>query len=341
MTVDVASLKTRIDLVELIGRDVPLRRVASTAGGEWAGPCPFCGGRDRLRVQRRRWWCRRCSSNEHWFDVIEYVRRRDGCTFGEACSSLGASASELDSTSREQSLVAAEPQVEQLPHAGWQTASRLFVERAIQTLWSDRGARARAYLEGRGLRPETLRNWRIGYQPRDAHEPAATWALEGRDLWLPHGIVLPWQIGTDLWTVKVKRPPPLKPPYWAIRGSVPVLFGADMLLPGEVVVLVESELDAILICQETGDAPVVAVGGARRSLGLRALQALLQSSQLLLCYDADVAGDAASEALQQVVRGARRIRPPDGKDPTAYWQAGGDVRSWILAEFDHQEAAWR
>lgn len=37
--------------------------------GEWCGPCPFCGGRDRFRVWDRdsgghpRYWCRRCNSS--------------------------------------------------------------------------------------------------------------------------------------------------------------------------------------------------------------------------------------------------------------------------------------
>ena len=56
------AVKERLDLLELIGRDARLRKVASTRGGEYAGPCPFCGGRDRFRVQPRRgrWWCRGC-----------------------------------------------------------------------------------------------------------------------------------------------------------------------------------------------------------------------------------------------------------------------------------------
>lgn len=42
---DVQSLKRNIDLLELIGRDTRLKQVARTAGGEWAGPCPFCAAR--------------------------------------------------------------------------------------------------------------------------------------------------------------------------------------------------------------------------------------------------------------------------------------------------------
>ena len=43
-----------------------LRRVCSTNGGEWAGPCPLCGGEDRFRVWPTpregypRAWCRQC-----------------------------------------------------------------------------------------------------------------------------------------------------------------------------------------------------------------------------------------------------------------------------------------
>ena len=42
--------QTNINLVELIGRDTVLKKVAATAGGEWHGACPFCGGKLRKRV---------------------------------------------------------------------------------------------------------------------------------------------------------------------------------------------------------------------------------------------------------------------------------------------------
>jgi Zinc-binding domain of primase-helicase len=63
--IDADAIKARVDLVDLAGRDVHLRKVATTRGGEWAGPCPFCGGRDRFRVQPEKglWFCRQCSPN--------------------------------------------------------------------------------------------------------------------------------------------------------------------------------------------------------------------------------------------------------------------------------------
>lgn len=60
----IEEFKAATDLFDLLGGE-RLERQAGTNGGEWAGPCPLCGGRDRLRVWPRceggaRAWCRRC-----------------------------------------------------------------------------------------------------------------------------------------------------------------------------------------------------------------------------------------------------------------------------------------
>src|SRR5918912_568461 len=95
--IDTWAIKQRTYLLGLDGVDTRLKKVASTGGGEYAGPCPFCGGRDRFRVQplRGRWWCRGCSDGPRWQDAIAYVRQREGVGFAEACQRLGASPSEL------------------------------------------------------------------------------------------------------------------------------------------------------------------------------------------------------------------------------------------------------
>lgn len=42
---------SHINLLDLIGTDTTLKRVANTNNGEYHGPCPFCGGKDRFIVQ--------------------------------------------------------------------------------------------------------------------------------------------------------------------------------------------------------------------------------------------------------------------------------------------------
>ncbi len=185
MPVDTAALKQRIDLLALVGRDTRLRKVASTAGGEWAGPCPFCGGRDRFRVQPLLgvWWCRQ-GGGQRWSDAIDYLVRRDGMSFVDACRQLGASRSELDAVRLRAERVANRLGLQRANDvrladdrevsSDWPAAASLFVERTEAALWSASGDRARAYLHQRGLRDHTLRT--SGHDMvsgrRESHPPA-------------------------------------------------------------------------------------------------------------------------------------------------------------------------
>lgn len=77
-------------LLDIIGRDVKLKRAAATGGGEYHGPCPVCGGNDRFRVQPEkgktgRFACRQCEISG---DGIDYLRKVKGLTFQEACKEL-------------------------------------------------------------------------------------------------------------------------------------------------------------------------------------------------------------------------------------------------------------
>jgi DNA primase len=79
-----------MNLLDLLSSDTSLRKVAATYGGEYVGPCPWCGGEDRFRVwpdtDPPRYWCRVC---ERRGDAIQYLRDREGLTFRQACERLG------------------------------------------------------------------------------------------------------------------------------------------------------------------------------------------------------------------------------------------------------------
>src|SRR5437764_15116888 len=79
-----------MNLLDFVTRDTGLRRMASTHGGEYAGPCPFCGGRDRFRVwpnmAQPRYWCRVCRKSG---DAIQYLRDHDNLSFVEARAQVG------------------------------------------------------------------------------------------------------------------------------------------------------------------------------------------------------------------------------------------------------------
>jgi len=92
MAFDTKILKTQApDLLGLVSPLTPLRKIGGSGGGEWSGACPFCGGSDRFSVQpyheEPRWLCRHCTEAK-WKDVIEFVQRRDGINFVDACTLL-------------------------------------------------------------------------------------------------------------------------------------------------------------------------------------------------------------------------------------------------------------
>jgi hypothetical protein len=190
----IESIRVRCDLLALIEQGMPLRRVSSTHGGEWAGPCPFCGGRDRLRVQpaMRRWWCRQCSPDERWHDCIRYVMRRERLTFRRAVALLTGSShsGELSERAIEQPAthrrLIAPPAVahtdsgqfslsapgEMAPfvQSGWQADAAALLARAQAEL--HRNPRALGWLlRARGIRQEMAQAWGLGLLPCDGITP--------------------------------------------------------------------------------------------------------------------------------------------------------------------------
>ncbi len=65
-----------------------LRRTSLSRGGEYHGPCPWCGGTDRFIVwaQNDRYWCRQCQKKG---DAIQLLRDYHGFSFKKACRRLG------------------------------------------------------------------------------------------------------------------------------------------------------------------------------------------------------------------------------------------------------------
>jgi hypothetical protein len=198
--------QSSIDLIQLIGGK--LKRVARTQGGEYAGACPFCGGRDRFRVwpDRGRWWCRVC---ERHGDALSFVQQREGFGFGEALHYLGLQGNEPTWSPAPREPVLPEA-VEPPPHE-WQQAALAFAEQAQAALWGDYD-RPLTWLRGRGFTDATIAAAQIGYQPRDEWVSRAAWGLEPdgdkQNIWLPRGIVIPWFVDGLLWKLFIRRPIP-------------------------------------------------------------------------------------------------------------------------------------
>ena len=123
-----------MNLLDVIGRDTPLKKVASTYGGEYAGPCPWCGGRDRFRVwpdaDRPGYWCRQCGKTG---DAIQYLMDHDSLRFREACARVGRALDEGPLPRPERPLNL--PPLATPPGEAWQAQAQAFVERCEEILW--------------------------------------------------------------------------------------------------------------------------------------------------------------------------------------------------------------
>ena len=311
---DTQAIKANVNLIDLVGRYVTLHKESSS---EMSGPCPKCGGHDRLHVTAGWFFCRQC--HERRGDAIEFVAWLNGLGFQAACGWLAGGATTTPSVKATPRPVVGDGP----PPADWQAKARAILADAEAALWGDVGARARDWLHQRGLADDTLKVWRIGYCPGNG------WY---HDLFVPRGIVVPWLAGDVIWKLNTRRPAGERK-YQAVRGSKSGLFGVDRLTGKADCTIAEGEFDTMLTWQIVGDlADALSLGSATGRLADRWLPCLLHVRRFWVATDADDEGDkAVAHWLELTGERGRRVLPPGGyKDITEAWQAGVDLRAWVM-----------
>jgi DNA primase len=147
----VESIREATDIAAVIGRVVQLTR----AGRSLKGLCPFHREKTpsfHVSVERQTFHCFGCGVGG---DVFSFVMSYHGLSFREALEELASEAGiEL---SRDQS-----PD----PSGRLRGILAEAASHFARTLWSPAGARARAYLSGRGIDDGTGRTLELGYAPQ-------------------------------------------------------------------------------------------------------------------------------------------------------------------------------
>jgi DNA primase len=308
-----------------------LKKVASTGGGEYAGPCPYCGGKDRFRVQPNQkpwglWMCRQCG-NGKWKNAIDFIIQRDGVDFINACKTLGG-----DDLSRINNRVTVKqsPQPAYTPPAAdWQEQAKKAIEKCQANLWSDQGREALNWLRSkRGLKDATIKRFLLGFSP----------GLNVGDLWIPHGVIIPCVVAGEVWYLKVRTNSNHKgEKYKGVKGNrTNSIFNAEDLTSAAPGLFCEGEFDTILAWQELGDVVTpVTFGSAGNLPDLATWGAYLLPVILwLLAYDADDAGKNGAAKVMNLTNRAVLALLPDDMDITDYYQENGDLWSWIRQYLD-------
>jgi hypothetical protein len=214
-------------------------------------------------------------------------------------------------------------------------------------LWSPAGRPGLAELHRRGLRDQTIRRARLGWNPGHIFDEPARWGFTGgRKVSVPKGLIIPWSIGDALWRIRVRRlrpdPDPKGTPYYSPRvypteSAIPypydheALYNAGALTPGKPAIILEGEFDCLSVAQAAGDLVTpVATGSVSGSRRLRWLARLARCSPVLVGFDADVAGDREARYWLQILPEARRWRP-FWEDANRMARDGVDLRAWITA----------
>lgn len=170
--VEIDSIRRTVDLFFLATQNTRLRKTGSIW---YAGPCPFCGGRDRFVLKRTsdgwRWLCRLCSDGKY-LDVVDYVQRRDELNFKEALERLGGRS--FSAFQQRTLVVVTDEHKPELPQDA-ETIQRLTkmayqASKRIDEPEGQLSQRVRAYLRGRGFLPPTLDRALLGaatvYDPK-------------------------------------------------------------------------------------------------------------------------------------------------------------------------------
>jgi DNA primase len=323
---DIQLLLSRVDLPALFEHT---GRMPVGVQGRWLMyRCPCHADRHPslgIAPDRRRWVCfGRCATSGDAINWLEHTLKLDFRQARDELLKLTADVGlrtaicdqALTSNRHLSSVVAAPPPT-------WQHCARHAIDLCEDRLWASSGARARVWLERRGIDSPTARYWRLGFNPA---------ARRIGSLFVPRGIVIPCIERGHVWSLKVRRAAGL-PKYVHVKGSQPALFGVHTLGSHTNALITEGEFDAMLAYRFTGDlSGVVTLGSASARLADTWLTELLPLARMLVAYDADAAGARGADAWSALSSRVKRAVLPDEppvKDITDYYCAGGDIRQWL------------
>jgi DNA primase len=342
------ELRNRISLSGLVGRRVKLTR----RGREHAGLCPFHHEKTPsfyVVDDKNFFHCFGCGAHG---DAIGFVMRADNLDFLEAVEKLAGEAG----------LAVPQATPEEREKAQRQKTLLETIEAAASfyetRLWGPAGGRARDYLQARGLDPDTIRRFRLGWASEDRQtlrralggdfpEPLLLEAglihrpgegepydyFRGRVMF-PIGDRAGRVIAFGGRTIGDTQPKYLNSPDSPLFEKGRVLYGWSVAraAAGDSAdaIVTEGYMDVIALHRAGFPSAVASLGTALTEFQLRELWRL--GPEPILCFDGDAAGQrAAARALRRALpllqpgHSLRFAILPPGEDPDSVIRNSGGV----------------
>ena len=350
------EIKSRIDIVELIGSSVQLKK----AGRNYKGICPFHSEKTPSFVvfpDSQNWRCfGACGEGG---DIFNFVMKREGWDFPEALRVLAETAGvELEPLTERQ---AGDHEQRDRLRGLLANAAHFFHQ---QLLEAPEAEFCREYVAGRGLSAETAEQFGIGYAP-NRWDALSKWLIElgytEKDL-VDGGLVIVRDEGGSYDRFRNRLVIPIRDARGQVVGfgargldkeAIPkylnspqselfdkssLLFGLDLarrtIRETEQAVIVEGYMDA-LQAHQAGFTDVVAqMGTALTEEQLKLLSRF--ATRLVLALDPDTAGQMATdrgrEVIERVSKAAAEQATQDGR--WDFDSAERDSRAVRTIEFD-------
>lgn len=331
MTDEVAAVRARTDLVELIGQQVPLKK----AGKTWKGLCPFHDDKNPSFSVDPATGTYRCWSCGARGDAFNWLIETEKLSFSEALATLAKRAGiELKRTGRRERA--------DTPNDRELMAEALRFFRAEL----ERAPHAKSYCAARGLDEQTQAHWQIGYAPDMGTALATHLSRKGLSLGRARELFLVERDGAGNYYDRFRDR--LIFPILGMQGE-PLAFGGRLVRDGQPkyvnssdtpiyskrrvlygfshareaisrtrrAVLAEGYLD-VIACHRAGITSAVASLGT--SLSEEQVQLLSKwCAEVVIAYDGDEAGLKAAERAAEMIAGqglrARVASLPAGLDP--------------------------
>ena len=325
------------------------RKKATTLGGEYSGPCPFCSdmGEDRFSIHpgRDHFVCRKCKKAG---DSISFMMQHHGMKYPEACRALGVTPQMKprdilgDGTNNHQ--IVWKPRETPLPPKLWQEKAAVFLFEAYKWLLSPAGKDRRAWLNARGISDATIKQSRMGWIDQSAGFDSESWGLipetdqngSKRQIWIPAGLIIPFFLDGMPVRLRVRQSKEnLDNRYILVIGSATMYFdysrhtGAcpDTVKPA---LITESELDGWLLHEQLGDKYRVFASGSASTRPDKYTHGVIRDIPKILNLDDDTAGHAEQKWWHNQYQQVFTLYSEFGKDPGDSYEVGIDIRAWGL-----------
>ncbi|MDD4957176.1 MAG: DNA primase [Candidatus Omnitrophica bacterium] len=335
----------RLDIVEVIGEFVPLKKT----GGSFKACCPFHNEKTPSFVvspEKQIYHCFGCGAGGN---AIGFVMKYENLSFPEAVRVLAPKAGvEVPETSEQENVT---DSIATKLHEMNQIAASFFQS----NLRGQSGHGALQYLKDRGLNPETLTTFRIGYAPEGWENLRKYCEKKGisHDLLRQAGLTIPSEKGKSdydrfrnrvIYPVFNERgkiiafggrvmddslPKYINSPETIIYNKSRTLYGLNFarraIRENGFVIMVEGYMDVVMPAQ-FGVNNVVATSGT--ALTIQQVSMIKKyTDTVVMVYDSDQAGESASlRGLDILLENGMKVRVarlPKGEDPDSFSRKNG------------------